>query len=230
MAEDDLAEEMDNMNEELDLDSDSDGDLEVVMQEALDAVEKASNGLTSRATDRPAATGDPRALEESEDIERLQEEIAELKDRGARTLADFDNFRKRIDRERREERQYAAWDVLGELLAVVDNLERALESDGRAEDLKTGVELIHRQLRNLMEKVGVRRVESLGLEFDPRFHEAVTRHEDPQVEAPTVCEELQAGYLMHDRLLRPSVVKVAMPPANDSSAEPSSVERAVEED
>ena len=96
-------------------------------------------------------------------------------------------------------------------LAVVDNLERALASEGSVEDLKQGVEMILRQMGNLLTDSGVQRVAAIGQPFDPSVHEAVTRQEDPNVSAPTVSEELQSGYMMHERLLRPAVVKVSMP-------------------
>jgi molecular chaperone GrpE len=149
------------------------------------------------------------------EVAKLEETVAELRDRSQRTLADFENFRRRVDRERQEDRRFAAFDTLREFLAVVDNLERALASEGSTDDLKVGVELIHRQMKDLMKNAGVERILALGEEFDPRFHEAVSHHEDLSVAVPTVSSELQAGYLMHDRLLRPSVVKVAMPAESD---------------
>jgi molecular chaperone GrpE len=213
MAEDDLAQRGEDLEHEIDLDSDSEGDLESAMQEALEAVQKASQGATAddeesgpRVRKQPAS-----AATEDPDVARLEEEIADLRDRSARTLADFDNYRKRIDRERDEERRYAAFDVVREFLSVVDNLERALAADGPDHDLKVGVELILRQMMELIRNVGGARIQAVGEEFDPRYHEAVSQHEDDSVSVPTVSDELQAGYLMHDRLLRPSVVRVAMP-------------------
>lgn len=188
-----------------------DEDLESAMQEALEAVEKASDGLKPSAEEAEQGGEEPSRLSPDSEIEKLEEEIAELRDRSARTLADFENFRKRVERERLVERRFAAFEVLGQFLAVVDNLERALASGGPADDLRTGVELIHRQMLEVMRNAGAKRITAVGEEFDPRLHEAVARHEDPTVAVPIVSEELQPGYLMHDRLLRPSVVKVAMP-------------------
>lgn len=221
MAEDDLAQREDDIEHEIDLDSDGEGDLEAAMEEALKAVEKASQGTRSEAGEAQPQQPDRVAARASEDadVARLETEIADLRDRSARTLADFDNFRKRIDREREEERKYAAFDVMREFLVVVDNLERALASDGPDHDLKVGVELILRQMKDLMRNSGVERVASVGEEFDPRFHEAVTQHEDEAVAVPTVSGELQPGYIMHERLLRPAVVKVAMPPERQEDQE-----------
>jgi molecular chaperone GrpE len=184
------------------------------MQEALAAVETAR--AKRESGDEIQAPGQPTVGNaEVGEVAKLEETVAELRDRSQRTLADFENFRRRVDRERQEDRRFAAFDTLREFLAVVDNLERALASEGSTDDLKVGVELIHRQMKDLMKNAGVERILALGEEFDPRFHEAVSHHEDLSVAVPTVSSELQAGYLMHDRLLRPSVVKVAMPAESD---------------
>ena len=108
-------------------------------------------------------------------------------------------------------RKYANESLIKDLLTVVDNLERALASAGSVEDLKQGVSMILKQMGNLLRDHGVERIEALGETFDPSYHEAVSREEDAAVRTPTVVEEMQAGYRMHERLLRPSVVKVAMP-------------------
>lgn len=221
MAEDELVGESTDLESELDLDAETSEDLESAMREALEAVEKASQTARAKAESgdeiRPPAAAKP-VTASAAAIGQLEEEIADLKNRSTRTLADFENFRRRVDRERQEDRRFAAFDILREFLAVVDNMERALASDGSDDELKVGVELIHRQMNDLMKNAGVERISSVGEEFDPRFHEAVTHHEDTSVSVPTVSEELQAGYLMYDRLLRPSVVKVAMPPDDDDAA------------
>jgi molecular chaperone GrpE len=158
--------------------------------------------------DRPLAA----ARGEDEEVAILRREIADLRDRSVRTLADFDNYRKRSERERRDAVRYAAAAPLGDLLEVVDNLERALAAGGAADDLKLGVEMTLRQLEEVLRRHGVESVPASGVRFDPAHHEAVSRLEDPDVEAPTVVEELQRGYRLHDRLLRPARVVVAVPP------------------
>jgi molecular chaperone GrpE len=145
------------------------------------------------------------------EVERLEREAAELRDRVARVLADFENFRKRAERERQDVRRYALFDFVGEVLGVVDNLDLALSAEGSAEDLKQGVEMIRRQISDLLRRHGVREVSALGQPFDPAVHEAVSREESPEVTAATVAAELRRGYSMHDRLLRPAMVKVALP-------------------
>jgi molecular chaperone GrpE len=182
----------------LDLDEQS-PDLEAAMREAMAAVEEAEAGS------RPEAEGE-------DDVGRLRQEIADLRDRSMRTLADFDNFRKRSERERQELKRYALLEPMRELLTVADNLDLALSAQGSADDLKRGVEMIHRQMRELLRRFGVTEVPAVGQPFDPTVHEAVSREESAEVEAPTVAAELRRGYRLHDRLLRPAMVKVAVPP------------------
>lgn len=151
----------------------------------------------------------------SDDVDALRREIADLRDRSMRTLADFDNYRKRAERERSEVRRHVAAETILDFLDVVDNLERALAAGGSADDLKVGVEMILRQLEDLLRRRGVERVAAKGEAFDPTVHEAVSRQEDPEISEPRVVEELQSGYLMNDRLLRPARVVVAVPPEDD---------------
>ena len=184
----------------LDLDEQS-PDLETAMREAVAAVEGIEEGS------RPEAEAD-----DADEVAKLRQEIADLRDRSMRTLADFDNFRKRSERERQELRRYALLEPMRELLTVADNLDLALSARGSAEDLKRGVELIHRQMQELMRRFGVTEIAAAGQPFDPTLHEAVSREESAEVKAPTVVGELRRGYRMHDRLLRPAMVKVAVPP------------------
>jgi molecular chaperone GrpE len=107
---------------------------------------------------------------------------------------------------------------LRELLTVADNLGLALSAEGSAEDLKRGVELIHRQMAELLRRFGVTEVPAVGQAFDPTVHEAVSREESAEVKAPTVSAELRRGYKLHDRLLRPAMVKVAVPAETVSAA------------
>ena len=200
-----MSDEKSNEVEELDLDAPG-ADIEAAMREAEAAVAAA----TSNQAAGPAAAEAPAAGPEGE-IARLRREVADLKDRSVRTLADFDNFRKRSERERQEAKRYALADPLREFVGVVDNLERAVSAGGAAEDLKRGVEMILRQMQELLRRHGVKEVAAAGAPFDPSMHEAVSREERPGVTAPTVVEELQRGYLLHDRLLRPAMVKVAVP-------------------
>ena len=144
-------------------------------------------------------------------LEALKTERDTLQDRLLRTAAEFDNYRKRIDRERREQADAAAFSLLSEILPVVDNLDRALQapSGPEAAGYRAGVELIHRQLVDLLRKRGVTPLEVLGADFDPRFHQAVSQEPSDAHRDGEVMEELQRGYMLGDRLLRPAMVKVA---------------------
>jgi molecular chaperone GrpE len=200
-------------------------DIEAAMRDALSAVE-AVEADTPQASEPPAATETLDAgqgtseTSETSAIMALRREIADLRDRSLRTLADFDNFRKRAERERQEIRRYALLEPLREFLPIADNLERALSAGGSAEDLKRGVELILRQMQELLRRFGVREVPADGEPFNPMVHEAVARVDSDHVTAPTVTETLVRGYMLHDRLLRPAMVKVAVPPES-AGARPS---------
>ena len=146
------------------------------------------------------------------DVEgELRAELAATKDRLLRALADLDNQRKRMDRERRELR--ATWTAapLREFLGVIDNLDRALGAEASADDLRAGVEMIRRQMTDLLRRFDVVQVESLNAPFDPNLHEAVAREESADVEEATVVQELLTGYTMESRLLRAAMVRVAVP-------------------
>jgi molecular chaperone GrpE len=206
------------------------GDLEAAMRDALAAVEAVEDGGNPAnpassanfqdaaiSTDPPGPGAGPGGSP-SDDVTRLRREIADLRDRSMRTLADFDNYRKRAERERQEVRRYALLEPLREILPIADNLERALEASGSADDLKRGVEMILRQLHELLRRLGVREVPAAGEAFDPALHEAVSRQESSDVQAPTVAETLVRGYQLHDKLLRPAMVKVAVPAEEPAAA------------
>jgi molecular chaperone GrpE len=206
-----MAEDMKNRGEasELALDLDDPStDLEAAMRAAVAAVEGVESGARGDAAGTPSDTGTPGTPGE---VARLRQEVAELRDRSTRTLADFDNFRKRSERERQEQRKFAVLEPLREMLAVADNLDLALSAQGSADDLKRGVEMIHRQMGELLRRFGAVEVPSVGQPFDPTLHEAVSREESREVKTPTVVAELRRGYKLHDRLLRPAMVRVAVP-------------------
>jgi molecular chaperone GrpE len=144
-------------------------------------------------------------------IETLVRERDSLQDRLLRTAAEFDNYRKRMDRERRDLAEFVNAEVLGELLPIVDNFERALQApaQGDAESVKKGIELIHKQLFDLLKKRGVTPIAALGADFDPNVHQAVIHEESADHREGEVMQELQRGYKIGDRLLRPAMVKVA---------------------
>jgi molecular chaperone GrpE len=160
----------------------------------------------------------------------LDRELAETKDRLLRTLADMDNMRKRTEREVADARIYGISNFARDILGVADNMHRAMaalddelraKADEPTKVLLEGVELTERELMNVLEKHGVKRIEPLGQKFDPNRHQAMYEIEDASVPAGTVIQVMQAGYLIGDRMLRPALVAVAKgggkaPPANDN--------------
>ena len=149
-------------------------------------------------------------------VEALAAEKASLYDKLLRRQAEFENYRKRVERERAELYQHGRDDVLLQFLPVVDNFERALSSletsEGDAEALRHGVELIHKQFKDALAKFGLEAVEAVGQTFDPHVHEAVTTEATDKHKENTVIQEFQRGYKIGDRLLRPAKVKVASSP------------------
>lgn len=141
----------------------------------------------------------------------LQKERDDLYERLLRKTAEFDNYRKRIERERKEFTEWAAADVLGDLLGVMDDFERALaaEAPPEAQAYRTGVEIIHRALVDLVRKRGVTAIDAVGADFDPHLHQAVAYEAVDGAREGEVVQELRKGYLLGERLLRPSLVKVA---------------------
>jgi molecular chaperone GrpE len=140
----------------------------------------------------------------------IKKQRDEYYDRLLRKTAEFDNYRKRIDRERQQLSEAAAADLLLELLPLVDELERALRAEGGdADAIRKGVELIHKQLVETLRKRGVRPIESLGADFDPHYHMAVSHEPANGRRDGEVIEEFRRGYMLGDRLLRPAMVKVA---------------------
>ena len=149
----------------------------------------------------------------------LKKEVDRLKDDLLRELAEKDNLRKRLEREKNEYYDYALSELLKELLIVLDNFERALESEGKGngKSFREGVKMIYKQYRDLLMKQGVTPIEIKEKRFDPHLHQAFITEESDEVEEPTVSEELQRGYKLHNRLLRPSLVKVLVPKKGKST-------------
>jgi molecular chaperone GrpE len=158
-------------------------------------------------TDGPDASVE--ALDGAEPTQ-MQRERDDFKDRWLRKSAEFDNYRKRIERERREQADQAVVDILQQLLLVVDDFDRALTVSGdEGGAYRKGVELIHAKLHDMLRKQGVKAMDVVGTDFDPNVHMAVMHEESPEHREGEVIGELQKGYMLHDRLLRPAMVKVA---------------------
>lgn len=217
-------------------------ELDKAMAEALEAVErrqKDSDGQPSDSTPSAPATpetpappnDDPGAQAADADSGALTDALvkqAETRDQLVRMAADFDNFRKRSRKELEEARRFGIEILLRDVLPVIDNLQRALEASG-AEDsaLSSGVKMVHKQFEQVLAKHGVESFTSVGSSFDPELHEALSQQPTNDQPAGTIVHEMERGYRIHERLLRPAKVAVAMPPAeatpeseNAADAEP----------
>jgi molecular chaperone GrpE len=152
----------------------------------------------------------PDAAPQDTDAAELGRQRDDYYDRLLRKTAEFDNYRKRTDRERQQLAEAAAADLIKDLLPLIDDLERALKSEiASGAAIHRGVELIHKQLLDTLRKRGVMPIETLGHDFDPHFHEAVTYEPAEGRRDGEVIEEFARGYMLGDRLLRPAMVKVA---------------------
>lgn len=150
------------------------------------------------------------ASQEENEIEKLKTENAGYLDRLARLQAEFDNFRKRSVREQQDFRDYALADALKQVLPLLDSLDRALKTENAStEDFRAGVELIDRQFHDVLTKLGVEPIVAAGQPFDPNLHQAVQMVDTDSVPDNHVVDELQRGYRIKDRLLRPAMVRVA---------------------
>jgi len=169
--------------------------------------ENPTNGETSASSQVETQAGPADASPQ----EALQRERDDLYDRLLRKTAEFDNFRKRVERDRKDMIDYAAADVLGELLSIVDDFDRALTAPAppEAQAFKTGFELIHKQLHELLKKRGVTLLDPIGADFDPHQHQAVAYEEVAGAREGEIVNVMAKGYKLGERLLRPALVKVA---------------------
>ena len=153
---------------------------------------------------------------EAEELEQLRGERDQLKDRLARLQAEFDNARKRDIKERQDARDYATQSAVEPFLSVMDNFQLALKAGGSADQLRTGVELILKQMEEALRGLNVQAVETVGAQFDPRIHEALGSIETKEFPDHQVLEEIRRGYRLRDKLLRPAMVRIAANPAQVS--------------
>ncbi len=191
--------------------TDSDSEIEKIKDETAETV--ASDGQLPQSEPSGESRkndGDLAAL-----LETKEQEARETYDRLLRVSAEFENYKKRTAREMEEFRKFANQSLIKEILSVVDNLELALSSTGDSKNadkgLREGLEMTHREILRILEKFHVKPIDAKGQPFDPAFHEAVMQEESTEVADNTVINELQRGYLIHDRLLRPAMVVVAKP-------------------
>jgi molecular chaperone GrpE len=156
--------------------------------------------------------GDTGAAPSGEHVEKLQAEKQELMNMLVRRQADFENYRKRVEKERHQDRERGIELLIEKILPVLDAMDNALGAEHDApgaEEYRKGFELIRRQLWDVLAKQGVSRIETTGKQFDPHFHHAIESIEGTEHAGGTVIGELQPGYLFHDRVVRPAMVRVA---------------------
>ena len=171
-----------------------------VIEDTGDTVEDIEHEMevaAQEAVDGPTA---PAAVPVAEDF----------RDRYLRTLADFENFRKRSEREKNDFQRYALAGLIRDLLPVLDNFDRGLDHAEEGDEFHKGMALIYKQLFDVLQRHGLKPITESGVRFDPNIHEGVVRVEDSSVPSHTVVEVMQKGYFLHDRLIRPAMVKVAV--------------------
>ena len=182
------------------------------IDEAEAAQEDAAEGSEEEAPEK-AASGASAMQEEIEalkgQVEKLTGDLQEKKDRLLRLQADFDNFRRRSAKEREEISAVVTQNFCKDMLPLLDNFERAMAAETKdVEAFQKGVEMIFTQFQEVLKKNGLEQIEAVGQKFDPNFHQAVMRVEDPEKEDDTVAQELQKGYMVKGRVIRPSMVQV----------------------
>ncbi|MCA0982696.1 nucleotide exchange factor GrpE [Halobacillus yeomjeoni] len=149
--------------------------------------------------------------ENNEELETLRQEKEEINNRLLRLQADYDNFRRRTQKEKEADRKYRSQSLVEELIPVLDNFDRALQVEVDGDSFKNfadGMEMVYQQFKSALEKEGVEEIPAVGEEFDPHLHQAIMQVEDENYESNIVVEELQKGYRLKDRVIRPSMVKV----------------------
>lgn len=177
----------------------------------LDEMEKEIEEVAQPQTEEAAEASDINtdALEAVQaELEQKTKEYQESNEQLMRLRADFDNFRRRTRQEKEDLSGVVLQGILSDLLPVVDNFERAVAVESAGDSFKEGIVMVHAQLTAVLQKNGLEPIAAVGAKFDPNFHQAVMRVEDPSNEDDTIVEELQKGYMAHGRVIRPSMVKV----------------------
>lgn len=172
-----------------------------------ETTEQAQENLQDDNTEDTNTDVDPK----DEEIQQLKKDVQENEEKYLRLYAEFENYKRRIQKENQTMRAYKSQDVLNDILPTLDNIERALQIDGEDEQfkaLKKGVEMVHESLLNALSNNGLEKIETEGQAFDPNVHQAVVQDDNPDFESGQITQELQSGYKLKDRVLRPSMVKV----------------------
>ena len=189
---------------------------EAVKTEEVSGEQETEGGATSEEAapeEQPEeASEEPEKMKKKKKKEKWEERIEELEDRVKRQMAEFDNFRKRTEKEKSHMYEVGAKDVIEKILPVVDNFERGLASvpeDQKSDPVIDGMEKVYRQLMTILTDLGVTPIEAVGEEFDPNYHNAVMHVEDEELGENVIAEEFQKGYMYRDTVIRHSMVKVA---------------------
>ncbi len=185
------------------------------MKEQIEEAEAQENpgageaGPEAPPEEAEAAAGETAAEDPAAELEKMKAELAERDTRYLRLQADFENFRRRTRQEKEELAAVVTQSLLTDLLPLLDNFERALAAENTGGDsLRTGVEMIYRQFAEALKKNGLEYIETAGRKFDPNFHQAVGRVQSPDQEDDDIAAELQKGYMVKGRVIRPSMVQV----------------------
>ncbi len=188
------------------------GQEEEVDQVEVPVADESEESSEAPASERSGQEEDSDTVKSSKESESLKEKIGALEDRVKRQMAEFDNFRKRTDKEKEQMFSMGEKSVIEKILPIVDNFERGLQTVPEQEKetpLASGMEMIYKQLVKQLEDLGVKPIEAIGKEFDQYFHNAVMQVESEEFESGIVAQEFQKGYMYHDTVLRHSMVAVA---------------------
>lgn len=178
------------------------------------ASEEVDEVILEQETEEVDEDAEVTIIEESQpeqaELEKLRTEQEETLNRYLRLQAEYDNFKKRTQKERVAERKYKSQDLASDLLPVLDNFERALqvETNESNQGIVEGIQMVYNQLTEALASHGIQQIETIGQPFDPNLHHAIMQVEDEEKESNEILEELQKGYLIHDRVIRPAMVKV----------------------
>ncbi len=192
-------EEMENENDELNNEE---------AQSNLEATKEELKEQTSEVGSKKKEDIDEES--KNQELESVKKELMDYKERYLRLNAEFQNFRKRTEKEKSDIYKFSSEKIIIDILPIIDNLERALESSSENNDkgIKEGIEMVYKQFNDVLKKHGVDEIESIGMEFDPMLHHAVMQEESEDKEANTIIEVFQKGYKIDSKVIRPSMVKV----------------------
>ena len=177
------------------------------VEDADEIAKESQDNLQEENSEDTEADIDPK----DEEIQQLKNNVQEEEEKYLRLYAEFENYKRRIQKENQTMKAYKAQDVLNDILPTIDNIERALQIEGEDEQFKSlqkGVEMVYESLLNALKNNGLEKIEAEGQQFDPNIHQAVVQDDNPDYESGQVTQELQTGYKLKERVLRPSMVKV----------------------